>query len=192
MDVFSYLAAYLSLVLGLAVARVLAGLVELIQSRDRVQWYWLHVAWALFIVLATASQWWILVGWRDDVRFTFHFYLFLLISPFLLYVLAALVSPRIAHDERVDLERAFYRNRVWFFPILALLAATEYVATLLRSGFRTMGWGFTVFMAAAVAVVLSGAVAKGRRYHAALFIVVLVMWAAVWYLFGADVRYSRY
>ena len=58
MTQFEYITVFVSIILALAVAEVLAGLGRLIRERDHVRVYWVHVAWMLLVVLTVVQSWW--------------------------------------------------------------------------------------------------------------------------------------
>ena len=51
MEKLSYLATFVSLIYGLAVANVLAHLASLIKRGGLADWYWVHTVWSVFLML---------------------------------------------------------------------------------------------------------------------------------------------
>ncbi|HTX58633.1 MAG TPA: hypothetical protein VMH02_03070, partial [Verrucomicrobiae bacterium] len=58
MSAFDYLSVLISIVLGLAIANVLARLAAVMTARERVDFYWPPVAWAIWLFVIAVQHWW--------------------------------------------------------------------------------------------------------------------------------------
>ena len=106
MGAFEYLSVLISIILALGMTRVLAGVGEMLQARSRHRIYWVHVIWIVNLFLYLVIAWWIFYRWRDQQPWTFYLFLFVLISPTILY-LAGITSPvsagrRCRHYDRLQ------------------------------------------------------------------------------------------
>lgn len=63
MSVFEYVSGIFSIVLGLALANLLAALVQTIKNRTEIQTFWVHSAWCLVSIWSVVGFWWGL--WRS-------------------------------------------------------------------------------------------------------------------------------
>jgi len=90
---FAYLSVLTSIVLGLGIARLLTGLGRLLQARGRVRLYWVHMLWALNLLLFQRLTWWILFRWQSRAEWAFFPFLFLLLSPTVSFLLTVLLFP---------------------------------------------------------------------------------------------------
>ncbi len=132
MSQFEYVIAFVSILLALAVAEMLAGLGRLIRERDHVQVYWVHVAWMLLAILATTQNWWIMWGIRTH-EFASYFEFLAMILPQLSFVLVAfLLSPPVSSDRHFDLREYYFRQIKWISPLFAafLLGIAVYRSVL--------------------------------------------------------------
>jgi hypothetical protein len=103
MDPFSYLSVLISIVLALGVTRVLAGVGEMLQARSHRCIYWVHAVWIVNLLLYLVIAWWIFYRWRNQQPWTFFLFVFVLISPTILYLASLLLFPREgAIDESID------------------------------------------------------------------------------------------
>ena len=93
MDPFEYLVVLTSIVLGLAVTRVIAGIGNIIQTRQRKRSYWVHIIWMVNLFLTITIVWWVAYRWRTQTHWTFFLFLWLLLMPTLLYLTSALIYP---------------------------------------------------------------------------------------------------
>ncbi|MCP5056906.1 MAG: hypothetical protein GY937_09315 [bacterium] len=116
---FEYVTVFLSILLALAAADVLAGLGRLIREREHVRIYWVHVAWMLLLILAVTQSWWAI--WNVRVHELTNFFEFLLlVLPRLIWVLVAfLLSPPIAPGEAFDLREYYFRHIRWVAALAA-------------------------------------------------------------------------
>src|SRR4026208_2067875 len=94
MGAFEYLSVLISIILALGMTRVLAGVGEMLQARSRRHIYWVHAIWIFNLFLWLVVAWWIFYRWRDQQPWTFFLFVFVLISPTILYLASLLLFPR--------------------------------------------------------------------------------------------------
>src|ERR1700746_3005260 len=100
MGAFEYLSVLISIILALGMTRVLAGVGEMLQARARRRLYWAHAVWSTNLFLYLVVAWWIFYRWRNQQPWTFFLFIFVLISPTILYLASLLLFPR---ESDVDL-----------------------------------------------------------------------------------------
>lgn len=59
MNAFDYLSVLISIILALAMTRVLGGIGEMLQARSHRHIYWVHVIWIINLFLYLVVEWWI-------------------------------------------------------------------------------------------------------------------------------------
>ncbi len=164
MDAFSYLSVLISIILGLGITRLLTGLGQQIEFRDRIAGYAPAVVWALVLLVVHVQTWWAMFGLRDHAGWTFLEFLAVLLQPGVLYLLAALVLPSVELGDRVDLRAHFLDGTRWFFGLFVALLLVSVVKDLTVDG----EWPEPLNLAAhAVLLTLSlgAALTKSERYH---------------------------
>jgi len=154
MTAFDYLTVLISIVLGLAIANVLARLAGAITARERVDFYWPPVAWAIWLFFIAAQHWWAQWGLRHTQQWSFGVFWLQLLTPVDLFLLSALVLPERAQDERLDLGEWYFRNRRWFFAVMFFLPALSIAEEIARSGrvASPLNLGFLLLFEAVIAV----------------------------------------
>src|SRR5678815_4010467 len=121
MGAFEYLSVLISIILALGMTRVLAGVGEMLQARSRHRIYWVHVIWIVNLFLYLVIAWWIFYRWRDQQPWNFYLFLFVLISPTILYLASLLLFPRESDiDAAIDYKSHYYANHRAFFILFAL------------------------------------------------------------------------
>lgn len=168
MDPFSYLSVLISIILALGMTRVLAGVGEMLQARSRRKIYWVHVVWIVNLFLYLVIAWWIFYRWRNQQPWTFFLFVFVLISPTILYLASLLLFPREGEvDESVNYKAHYYANHRAFFIILALFAPVDVVDTLLKGipHFLAQGPQYIVITALYLVGLTIAAITRNERYH---------------------------
>lgn len=128
MDSFTYISVLLSIVLGLAITRVLLAFRDLILTRAKVKLYIPTLIWSGIALLIPIQAWWADFAMRKHPNWTFLALLVIMLQATSIYMVAALVLPDISGQSFVDLREHFFAHRSWFFG--ALLAAV--VLSLLK------------------------------------------------------------
>jgi len=93
MTPFAYLSVLISIVLGLGVTELLAGVQRLVHARERVRFHWLSLTWSGLVFVTLVQWWWAAFGFRHRTDWDFCSFLLILLVPVLLYLAAALVLP---------------------------------------------------------------------------------------------------
>jgi hypothetical protein len=168
MGAFEYLSVLISIVLALGMTRVLAGVGEMLQARTQRRIYWVHVIWILNVFTYLVIAWWVFYRWRNEQAWTFFLFVFVLISPTILYLASLLLFPRESTmDESVDYKMHFYANHRAFFIIFALYAPVDLVDTLLKGvpHFFELGPLYIVSLVLFLVGATTAAVTRNERYH---------------------------
>jgi hypothetical protein len=176
-DPFSYLVVLTSIVLGLGVTRLVGGFGNLMQTRRRKKTYWVHTLWMLNLLLTMAIVWWVAYRWRAWQHWTFLHFLWLLLSPIILYLISSLLFPD--SDEAQDVtnwQDYYYENHRDIFMLYALVFPIDLVDTLLKglSHFRAQGPVYLATMVLWFTLLLVAAFNQRRRYHACLAVLFLI------------------
>ena len=168
MGAFEYLSVLISIILALGMTRVLAGVGEMLQARSRRHIYWVHAVWIVNLFLYLVIAWWIFYRWRDQKPWNFYLFLFVLISPTILYLASLLLFPREADVETViDYKAHYYANHRAFFILFALFIPVDIVDSLLKGVPHFLSLGPIYFLSGVLyfAGLITAAVTRNERYH---------------------------
>lgn len=114
MNVFEFLLVIVSIVLGLGITELLAGLVRILRGElvaGKLHSLWMFIVFQLQVQLA-----WGLWGLRSRPEWRYPEFLLLLLAPVILYLTAAVIFPSGGSDESLDIH--LMRRRRPFFLLL--------------------------------------------------------------------------
>jgi hypothetical protein len=158
MGPFEYIALLASIVIALGITRIFTGIGRILQLRNEVKIYWVHLLWVGNVFLWLLLNWWILYRWRTFDVWTFFLFIFVLISPIIAFLLSVLLLPE-PIESGISLKSYFYNNAKWFFSLAALVSQGPiYVITIVL-----------IFILCVI-----GSRTKSELYHAAFAIFFLV------------------
>ena len=129
-DLFAYLAAFVTIILALALTDMIHSLHRLLMSRRRVKWDLLTPLMAVVIFLAIVSGFFSL--WEDAQfeNLTFYGLLQFMVMPILIALAAFAVLPDEVPVEGLDLRQFYMERRGYLALLLSLLMACDVVRGL--------------------------------------------------------------
>jgi len=171
MTSFEYLAILVSVILGLAIARLTAKLSESIKRKADIRKYWVQRVWTFNIWLYILGIWWGMVSWDRLDDWTFFLFMFIMLYATVIYLLADALYPD-DMSPGVNLEDYFFDHRRWFFGLLALTALVDVPETLLKEvlELRAAPVGYAWLVGFWLLVAATGMVTSNRKVHAVLVI----------------------
>jgi hypothetical protein len=164
LDPFSYLSVLLSIIIGLAMTQVLQGFRALLLARARIVLFAPTLIWAALLLVMATQMWWASFGLEDYRGWSFANFGVILLQTVLLYLLAGLVLPDMPADQRIDLERHYFQERVPFFAITIALLGTSLLKDYMLDG-RLPEAANVAFHLLFGAVAAGAIVIRSRRYH---------------------------
>jgi hypothetical protein len=169
MAAFEYLSVLISIILALGMTRVLGGVGEMLQARSHRRIYWVHAIWIVNVFLCLVIQWWIFYRWRNQQSWTFFLFVFVLVSPTLLYLASLLLFPRQPDIEvAVDYKAHYFANHRAFFILFTLFMAADVVDSLLKGipHFLELGPQYIISIFLYLTGLIAAAITRNERYHA--------------------------
>lgn len=166
MTLFEYLGVLISVVMGLGITHLLIGTSKVIQHRDSIRVYWVHILWTVNVLVYILAIWWGMFWWRSLEEWTFYHFLFVTLYAVALFLLAAMLYPWDFSDD-FDFEQYFFDNSRWFFGIQFLAWCIDIPETTFKAdtGLRELPSLYVLFVGTLTGLSLLGAVTKNRRFH---------------------------
>lgn len=152
--------------IGLAITQVLQGLRVLMLSRETARLYAPSLVWTALVLLIATQMWWSSFGLRDVKEWTFALYGLILLQVALFYLASGLVLPDL-RPEKIDLEADYFRNRRWFFGLLAGAAVVSVLKDVALEGQLPDPDNLLAHIIL-ISSCIGAIVTDSRRYHAIL------------------------
>ncbi len=180
MDTFVHIKVVIGIILSLSIAHILKGVIKLIEHPGRFKPYWVHLLWALYAFLLLIHFWWWEIKLGVIKEWIFAEYLFLIVYILLYYGLCVLLFPDDLR-EYSGFEAYFYSRKKWFFAILALIFAADFLDTYLKGKQYAahLQWEYPIRNMLHIVLSLAAIKIASKRFHAALvifFILLEIVW----------------
>lgn len=108
MSIFEYVTVAISIVLGLGVAQLLSGALELVRFRRVARFHWVPLGWTASIFVIQVEFWWSLFGLSGTPEVWTHANFLLAIATSLcLFAAGSLILPKRWPDSGIDLMAHF-------------------------------------------------------------------------------------
>ena len=177
MNVFEFLLVIVSIVLGLGITELLAGLVRIL--RGELVPGKLHALWMLVIFQLQVQLAWGLWGLRSKAEWQYPEFLLLLLAPVLLYLAAAVIFPNVEVDEGLD-SHLIRRRRPFFLLLTGYVIVAGLFSWLLFDEDLTLT--SAVIRLPAVAILATLAITGRPRVHLVLALAVLAL--QLWFTYA--------
>ncbi len=166
MSVFEYLGVLLSVIMGLGVTHLLAGISKTIHYRKTLRLFWVHTLWTFNILIQIVIIWWGMFWWSGQAEWSFFNFLLLLLYAIVLFLAASLLYPWELPSD-FDFEAHFFETRPWFFSVLFIAWCIDIPETVLKSddGLRDLPEAYVFLIAAQFIMNLLGATWPNHTYH---------------------------
>jgi hypothetical protein len=184
MSAFDYLTILISIVLGLAIANVLTRLATVITARERVDFYWPPVAWAIWLFFICVQHWWAEWSVRHTSQWTFGTFWLQLLVPVDLFLLSTLALPERDENGKLDLGKWYFHNRAWFFAIMFFLPALSIAEEIARTGRMAspLNFGFLILFDVVIVAAFFLRSRRAQEWIAAQAMMLTLLYVVLLYL----------
>jgi hypothetical protein len=166
MSTFEYLAVLISIIVGLGITHLLAGVGRLISSADRPRVYWVHSLWTFYLFVYFAAFWWWQFQLSTVQQWTVGMYLFLILYATLLYLLCVILFPG---ELPADFRDYFFSRRKWFFGLWVAVYLIDLGDTAMKGSehFASFGLEYPVSIGLLIVLCAVGFFSSNERFHGA-------------------------
>jgi hypothetical protein len=186
-SLFLHIRVLIGMVLGLGIARLLNGLARIIQHPGRDKLYWVHLGWALWMLLMLLHFWWWEYRLYDVEVWSFRSYLYVVGYAVLFYLICTLLFP----DDMSDYSGYrdyFLSRRRWIFALIALSFVVDVGDSLIKGNFyiNSLGPEYPLRIIAHVSLCLVAMLTRNGVFHGAFLLAALgyqVSWISRYYQF---------
>jgi len=172
---FIHVRTVLSMVVSLALARLLSGLARFAQHPQRLRVYGVHLLWVAFMLVMLLHFWWWEFALSRVPEWHFGSFAFVVGYSAVLYMLSAILFPDDVREYQ-GYRDYFMSRRRWFFGLLALVFLLDVVDTRLKGTGYLHGSAleYELRTVLGVAFCVLAAWLKDQRFHWALALGMLV------------------
>ncbi|KAF1689144.1 hypothetical protein [Pseudoxanthomonas koreensis] len=177
---FVHVRILIGMIVGLGLTHLLRNFADLMERPGRRRVYWVHLAWSLFVFLYVLHFWWWEFRLGHVAAWNFNVYLFISLYALLLYLLCAFSFSSSA-GEYPDYREYFYARRHWFFGLLALVYAVDFVDTWIKGAgyFHGFGREYVVRNLVHIALCLVAIAVRSPAFHG-VFVVAALAYQVSW------------
>ena len=177
---FVHIRMVLSMVVSLAIARLLSGLAKFAQHPGRAKAYAIHLLWAIYMLVMLIHFWW----WEFALNRVplWHFGIFAFVVGYgaVLYLLCAILFP----DDITEYDGYrgyFLSRRSWFFGILGFAILLDVIDTWIKGDQYLISHGveYGVRTIAGVGLCAIAAYVEDERFHV-VFVIACLIYQASW------------
>lgn len=165
-DLYLHVRVLVSIILGLSVTRLVAGVAGLIQHPERHPVSLIHLGWVAWALLSVITFWWWEFNLSIIPRWNFGLYFFVVIYSSMYFFLSALLFPQDLREYQ-GYQDYFLSRRVWFFGIAALTLGLDLVDTWIKGAeyWPTLGPEDPVRIIAFLALCAIAAKTRNLTFH---------------------------
>jgi hypothetical protein len=173
MTPFEYVIVLISIILGLGITTILTGVAEFIKHPPTGKFYLPYAVWIILVFVLNVHEWWETYSLRSVETWKLPVFLFIILYPIALYILAHLLFPANLKDG-VD-TKSFYLNN---YPRLFISAIIMDILGIIHNIFITgipaqeQIFQFVVLIALSFMVVTKN---KNNLAHQIIAVVLLLM-----------------
>ena len=122
MTPFEYVSVLISIILGLGISQLVTGIADIVHQWERVKLYWPHMLWIGFIFFLHIQEWWTLYELRTLTSWKLHTFLFTILYPINLFILARILFPFGTMDQGTDFKEFYFQNfrRIFVWAIISV------------------------------------------------------------------------
>ncbi len=136
MSPFEYVTVLISIILGLGIALILTGIAELIRRWKKITHFWPYLIWIVLVFVLHIYEWWDHYNLRLIASWSLPVFLFVILYPILLFILANLLFPMKWSKKGIDLKEFYFATYSKFFLWAILLAALAIIQNVVLEGYK--------------------------------------------------------
>jgi hypothetical protein len=174
LSVFEFQLTLFAIVAGLGISLLVRSVGQMIEARDRVRLYWVHMCWIALTFVAYVVTWFSLWRYEQHAPWTVLQALLLLCVPILLYLISHLAVPELEDERMHDMREYYFRHARWIQGLLLAALVVDVLAQFVIEG-RPDFSGARGVRAEMALVLLPGIVSLNPKVHAAQAVLLLII-----------------
>ena len=135
MSPFEYIVVLISIILGLGITIILTGVAELIKRWNTTNHFWPYLIWIAVVFVLHIQEWWATYELRLIKSWSLPVFLFVILYPILLFILANLLFPAKWSAKGVDIKEFYFLNCRKFFFCIVIFALISIIQNIHLVGY---------------------------------------------------------
>ena len=131
---FEYIVVLISIILGMGITQVLSGTANIVSRWDQVTLYWPHTIWIVLVFVFHFQEWWVTYELRTYEYWRLPVFLFIILYPMNLYILARLLFPIRWSKESISFKEYYFANCRKLFLLVFTLSVLSVLQNLIIGG----------------------------------------------------------
>ena len=139
MSPFEYVTVLISIILGMGITQIVTGIADIIHQWNKMKLYWPHVLWMLLVFVMHIHEWWYTYDLKKHESWYLISFLFLILYPIMLFVLARILFPFGSMETETDFKVFYFENYRKFFLIVMILVMLSVAQDIFLEGYEWQG-----------------------------------------------------
>ena len=173
MSPFEFVTVLISIILGLGITQIMSGIADQIHQWDKVKLYWPHMLWVILVFILHVQQWWLTYELRAITTWRLPFFLFEILYPINLFILARILFPSAGEETFADLKKFYFQNYRKFFVIVIILSTLSAIENIVIYDLGIEGWLVNVILLTGLLVVSVKDI-RSERLHQLIAVALLI------------------
>ena len=172
MSLFEFIMVLVSIIIGMSITELLAGMADTITRKNSRTFSWIHVLLSIGLLIASIQIWWEFWDFSTITEWSFLNLLLMLLPPVFLYLIARIINPGREFSGSLDDYYFLTAGRIWVLIGLAVIIGNSF-----RSMINDESRLFIVDNLSAIpilAICLVLAISKNRLIHQ-LFMILIIL-----------------
>ena len=153
MSPFEFVTVLISIILGLGITQIMSGIADQIHQWDKVKLYWPHMLWVVLVFVLHVQQWWLTYELRVITSWRLPFFLFEILYPINLFILARILFPSAGEAAFTDLKKFYFQNYRKFFVMVIILSTLSAIENIVIYDLGVEGWLVNIILLTGLLVV---------------------------------------
>jgi hypothetical protein len=133
---FEYVIVLISIILGMGITQIVSGMASIIHRWGKVKIYWPHLLLVILVFLIHIQEWWAAYDMRKYEYWRLPTFLFIILYPVNLYILARILFPISWRGPLIDLKKFYYENYQRIFLFTITLDTLAIIDNVCLSGYK--------------------------------------------------------
>jgi hypothetical protein len=135
MTPFEYVSVLISIILGLGITQIVTGIADVIQNWRSAKLYLPHGLWVVFVFFLHIQEWWVLYEMRTITTWKLPVFLFTILYPIGLFILARLLFPVYTLNQATVFKAFYYSNYNKYFGTAVILITLSIINNVFISSY---------------------------------------------------------